>query len=72
MAKKQKPRQSPKKVFLLTVCILLLGTIMLLASILLAPSPDGGTKKAKKQALALVVYKKCCKFARFIEIEQKT
>lgn len=49
MAKKQQPRQSPKKIFLLTVCILLLGSIMLLASILLSPSAEGG-KPSEKQA----------------------
>lgn len=50
MAKKQKPRQSPKKVLLLTVCILLLGTIMLLASILLTPSVDDAVRSSEKQS----------------------
>ncbi len=49
MPKKQKPQFSNKKILLLTVCVLLLGTIMLIASILLTPSPDGAAKVAKKE-----------------------
>lgn len=49
MAKKQKPQISNKKILLLTVSILLLGTIMLLASILLTPSSDSFTVSSEKQ-----------------------
>lgn len=50
MQKKKKPQLSNKKILLLTVCVLLLGAIMLVASILLTPSPDAGKKVTKKQA----------------------
>lgn len=52
MPKKQKPQFSNKKILLLTVCVLLLGAIMLIASILLTPSPDGEAKSAKKEKTA--------------------
>lgn len=49
MPKKQKPQFSNKKILLLTVCVLLLGTIMLIASILLTPSPEGDGGVSRKQ-----------------------